>query len=93
MQLLETFLKNCVRPAFLEQLQAARNLSKISMHFNKIPNSLRQVMQTYSEIYIFCVLQKKKKKKIFQKQSANIDLKVPGKSCDEIDDDVMKFTL
>ena len=89
MQLLETFLKNCVRPAFLEQLQAARNLSKISMHFNKIPNSLRQVMQTYSEICIFCVLQKK----IFQKQSANIDFKVPGKSCDEIDDDVMKFTL
>ena len=61
MQLLETFVKNCVRPAFLEQLQAARNLSKISLHFNKIPNSLRQVMQTYSEIYIFCVLQKKKK--------------------------------
>ena len=91
MQLLETFVKNCVRPAFLEQLQAARNLSKISLHFNKIPNSLRQVMQTYSEIYIFCVLQKKKK--IFQKQSANIDLKVPGKSCDEIDDDVMKFIL
>ena len=91
MQLLETFVKNCVRPAFLEQLQAARNLSKISLHFNKIPNSLRQVMQTYSEIYIFCVLQKKKK--IFQKQSANIDLKVPGKSCDEIYDDVFKFIL
>ena len=33
------------------------------------------------------------KKKIFQKQSANIDFKVPGKSCDEVDDDVMKFTL
>ena len=43
-------------------------------------NSLRQVLQTYSETCIFCVLQK-----IFlQKQLANIDLKVPGKSCDEI---------
>ena len=32
-------------------------------------------------------------KKVLQKQSAKIDLKVPGKSSDEIDDDVMKFIL
>ena len=37
----------------------------------------------------FFVLQKK----ILQKQSAKIDLRVPGKSCDEIDDDVMEFIL
>ena len=82
--------KNCGRPVFLEELQAAaRNFSKVSLHFNKIPNCLRQVLQTYSEIGIFCVLHKKD----IQKQSAKIDLKVPGKSCDEIDDDVMKFIL
>ena len=51
--------KNCGRPVFLEELQAARNFSKVSLHFNKIPNSLRQVLQTYSEICIFCVPQKK----------------------------------
>ena len=28
-------------------------------------------------------------KKVLQKQSVKISLKVPGRSCDEIDDDVM----
>ena len=51
--------KNCGKPVFLEELQAARNCSNVSLHFNKIPNSLRQILQTYSEICIFCVLQKK----------------------------------
>ena len=55
----ETFVKNCGKPVFLEQLQAARNFSKISLHFNKIPNSLRQVLQTYSEICIFLYAAKK----------------------------------
>ena len=32
-------------------------------------------------------------KKLLQKQLARIDLKVPGKSYDVIDDDVMKFIL
>ena len=50
--------KNCGRLAFLEELQAARKFSKVSLHFNKIPNSLRQVLQTYSEICILWVLQK-----------------------------------
>ena len=39
-------------------------------------------------MHFFCAT-----KKVLQKQSAMIDLKVPGKSCDEIDDDVMKFIL
>ena len=73
--------KNCGKPVFLEELQAARNCSNVSLHFNKIPNSLRQILQTYPEICIFCVLQKI----VLQKQSAKVDLKVPGKSCDEID--------
>ena len=52
--------KNCERPVFLEELQAAaRNFSKVSLHFNKIPNSLRQVLQTYSEICIFLCAAKK----------------------------------
>ena len=80
--------KNCGRPVFLEELQAARNFSNVFLHFNKIPNSLRQILQTYPEMCIFCVLQKI----VLQKQSAKIDLKVPGKSCDEIVD-VMKFIL
>ena len=75
-------------PVFLEDLQAARKFSKVSLHFNKIPNSLRQVLQTDPEICIFCAT-----KKVLQKQSAKIDLKVLGKSCDEIDDDVTKFIL
>ena len=87
MQLLETFVKNCVRPAFLEQLQAARNLSKISLHFNKIPNSLRQVLQTYSEICIFCVLPKKSLSEAVSKywsQSAREILWWNWWRCDEI---------
>ena len=51
--------KKCGRPVFLEKFQAAINFSKVSLHFNKIPNSLRQVLQIYSEICIFCVPQKK----------------------------------
>ena len=50
--------KNCLRPLFLEELETARNFSKVSLHFNKIPNTLRQILQVYSEICIFCVLQK-----------------------------------
>ena len=51
--------KNCERPVFLEELQAARNFSKVSLHFIKIPNSLRQVLQTYSETCIFLCATKK----------------------------------
>ena len=80
--------KNCGRLVFLEELQAAKNVSKVSLNFNKIPDSLRYVLQTYSEMCIFFVLQKE----VLQKQLARTD-KVPGKSCDEIDDDVMKFML
>ena len=40
---------------FLQELQAAKIFSKVSLHFNKIPISLRQVLQTYLEIRIFCV--------------------------------------
>ena len=38
-------------PAFLEELQAPRNFSKVSLHFSKIPNFLRPVLQAYSERY------------------------------------------
>ena len=31
--------------------------NKVSLHFKKIPNSLRKVLQTYSEICIFYVIQ------------------------------------
>ena len=50
--------KTCGRPVFLEEFQATINFSKVSLYFNKIPNSLRQILQTYLEIRIFCVLQK-----------------------------------
>ena len=48
MQLSKTFEKKLRMPVFLEELQAARNFSKISLHFKKIPNSSRQVLQLYS---------------------------------------------
>ena len=54
---------------------------------SKIPNSLKQVLQTYSEICNFLCATKK----VLQKQSAKIDFKVPGKSCDEIDDDMIEI--
>ena len=76
--------KKCGRPVFLEELQTARKFSKVSLHFNKIPNSFRQVLQTYSEICIFLC---------YKKCPPEAVGKVPGKSCDEIDDDVMKFIL
>ena len=50
--------KNCGRPVFLEEFQTTINFSKVSLHFNKIPNSSRQVLQIYSQICIFCVPQK-----------------------------------
>ena len=51
MQFPENFEKHCERPAFLEPLQAAKIFLKVSLHFNKIPNNtLRRVLQTYSEI-------------------------------------------
>ena len=80
--------KNFGRPVFLGEFQAAINFSKVSLHFNKIPNSLRQVLQIYSETCIFLY-----HKKVLQKQSVKINLKVTGKSCGKIDDDVMKFIL
>ena len=70
-------------------MQAARIFSNMSLYFNKIPNSFRQVLLTYSEISIFCVLQNK----FLQKHLTNIDYKVPHKLCDEIEDDVTKFML
>ena len=51
--------KNCGRPVFLEEFQTATTLSKVSLHFKKIPNSVRQVLEIYSEVCIFCVPQKR----------------------------------
>ena len=84
--LLEVLLENswsiaCGRPVFLEELQAARKFSKVSLHFNKTPNSLKQVLQIYSEIRT-CVLQKK-----FSKgwsQSAKENVRWNWSRCDEI---------
>ena len=72
--------KNWARPVFLEELQADRNFSMISLHFNKIPNSLRPILHTYPGICIFCVLQKI----VLQKPSVKTDTKLLGQSCAEI---------
>ena len=74
------FVRKLVFLKFLQEFQAARNFSKVSLHFNKMSNSLRQVLQMYSETCIFCVVQKI----VLQKQLTKIDLKAPGRSCDEI---------
>ena len=81
--------RNCGIPVLLEVLQAANNFSKVSLNFNKILNYVRQVLQTCS-VYAFCCLLQKK---VLQKQLTKIDLKVPRKSRDEIDEDVTKFIL
>ena len=36
----KTLKEDCGRPAFLQELQAARNRSKVTLQFKKIPNSL-----------------------------------------------------
>ena len=60
--------KNSGRPVFLEKLQAAINFSKVSFILtNKIPKSLRQALQTYSEISTFCVVQKKSSRSSLQR--------------------------
>ena len=78
--------KNCGRPAFLEELQAAINFSKVSLHFNKISNSLRHILQKYQR-YIFCVLQKKSSRSIWRKLILNCQ----GNLVMKLDDDVVKF--
>ena len=50
--------KNYGRTAFFEELLAARNFPKVSLNFNKIPNSLRQILQKYSKICIFVYYKK-----------------------------------
>ena len=50
--------KNYGRTVFLEELQAARNFPKVSLNFNKIPNSLRRILLTYSKICIFVCYKK-----------------------------------
>ena len=47
------------RPVFLEEFQAAINFPKASLRVNKVPNSLRQVLQIYSQTCNFCVPQRK----------------------------------
>ena len=74
------FVRKLVFLKFLQEFQAARNFSKVSLHFNKKPNSLRQVLQMYSETCMVCVVQKI----VLQKQLTKIDLKEPGRSCDQV---------
>ena len=52
----ELWKKICGRPVVLEELQTVRNFSKASLDFNKIPNTVRQVLRTCSELCVFCVL-------------------------------------
>ena len=55
-QFSETFEKKLWKTSIFRRV--ARSFSKVFLHFNKISNSLRQVLHTYSEIGIFCVPQK-----------------------------------
>ena len=68
------------RPVFLEEFQDEINSSKVSLHFNKTPNSLRQILQTYSEICFFCVPQKKSSRSsqriLISKSQLNLMVKV-----------------
>ena len=55
---------------------------EVSLHFKKMANSSRKVLETYSEIWIFCVIQYPD----FQKQSVGVVLKVLGKSLTVLDE-------
>ena len=79
--------KVCGKPVFFKELQAARNVSKDSLQFNKIPNKT-SFADIFRNMHFL-----RATKKVLQKQLAKIDLKAPWKSCDEIDSDVMKFIL
>ena len=75
-QLPETFEKNCGRKE--------RNFSKFSLHFKKIPNSLRQVLQTYSGLWIFVYYKKKCSRNKDWSQSSREILCKNWWRCDEI---------
>ena len=79
--------KKCERPVLLEEIQAAKHFSKVFLHFNKIPNSLKQVLQTYSETCIFLCTTKKSPPEAAGKdwsQSAREILRWNWWRCDEI---------
>ena len=85
----KTLKKNCGRPVFLEELQAATNFSKVCLHFNKISNSLRHILQAYSEICIFLCGKKLSSRSSRQRLIS----KCQGNPVIKSDDDVMKFIL
>ena len=64
--------------------KSCNNLSKVSLHYKKIANSLRKALQTYSDICIFYVIQQID----FQKQSMGGTLKVLEKSLKTFLDEV-----
>ena len=43
------YVRTNAEDQFLEEIQAAKIFSKVSLYFNKMPNSLRQVLQTHLE--------------------------------------------
>ena len=64
--------------------RGCNDFSKVFLHFKKIANSPRNVLQTYSEICLSCVIQHI----YFQKQSVEGAIKMLGKSLKTVLDEV-----
>ena len=77
----ENTLKKNVEDHIFRRVLGCNKFFKGFPAFNKVANSLRQVLQIYS--LFLCTT-----KNVLQKQSVKINLKVPGKSCGKIDDDI-----
>ena len=77
--LLVLFLKlenHLWKSSIFRNVTGCNSFSKPSLHFKKMANSSRKVLQNYSEMCIFCVI----KYIGFHKQSVGGALKVLGKS-------------
>ena len=83
--------KNCGRPVFFDELSVA-DCKKFFKGFPVFKQSSQFFKTSFSDIFrnmhFLCAT-----KKVLQKQSTKINLKVTEKSCDETEDDVMKFIL
>ena len=78
--------KHVWKTIIFKKIAACKNFSKV-LCLKKMHNSFRQVLQTYSETCISCVVQDI----VIQRQSVKVVLKVLGKFLITGYDDVMKF--
>ena len=74
----------CWKRSIFRKVTGCNNFLQLSMHFKKMTNSIKQVLETYLEIRILCAIQYI----AFQKQSVGGALKVLEKSLKTVLDEV-----